>query len=301
MKHGNGTNRWIMGLASALALLWMVGTGDQAHGQDRPHGPDARQRRPQRGSRPQHGDRDGRPREHQGGGYWGRQIFQPSEEDRGPLREGEEQELRDFLSSELPRLHRLLEHVEDRSPRAFQRSLHRLLPRLRQLRRIHQRDPELAKLIGQHAEHLFRAGMLRRAWHHADADARPDLEHRVRGEIAATVRVESAVLDHWANHLEATRAERIAQRVAALTADDADLASEPQPVRKLVDELRLADDAARRLELEAELAQIVGQQLEHEIAGLRARAKAMKAGAREEVDRHMQHWLEGPPARRRGP
>ncbi len=303
MIGSRAINGWIVSLVASAAALGIAGSGPEARGQEPASEPAAHQRREKAGrqSHRGHRGRDGRPGARRGGRHWGRQVFQPRPEDHGPLREGEEQELRDFVRDQFPGLHQLLDRVEQRSPREFRRSFHRLVPRLRQLRRIHQRNPELAQLIGQHAEHMVRAGLLRRAWRHADDEQRENIEHQIRGEIAATVRVEVQVLKHLADHLEATRDERIAERVAALTAADADLSPEPQPVRERVGALQMATGAARRLELETELVELLGRQLDEKIAALRQRAREMKAGAPAEVDKRMRRLKEGPPSRRRKP
>ncbi|MFH1748928.1 MAG: hypothetical protein ABIG44_17995 [Planctomycetota bacterium] len=292
MMHTARTIRWIIGI---LILGLSFDVGHPAYGQERPRPP--AHERGERWPRTQRAER-GKHRPRHGGQHWASQIFRPTKEDYGPLREGEEAELREFLQTEMPRLQRLLARVKDHNAQEFERNLHRLIPRLRQLRRIHARDPELATLIGEHSEHLFRAGMLRRAWQDADEETRDELENQIRAELAAALRSEVQALKRWAQYLEDTRAEHIQERVEALLAEDADLSPEPERLRTQVDALRAEVDSARRLELITELTQMVGVQLDREIEGLRQHAQKMKTEAREEVDRRVQRWLEGPRGRR---
>ena len=56
------------------------------------------------------------------GRHWLRWLFRPAPEDFGPLRPGEEEELREFARTELPQLSEVLDRVEQQQPGELQRS-----------------------------------------------------------------------------------------------------------------------------------------------------------------------------------
>lgn len=243
---------------------------------------------------PERRDEQRRPLRAPFGPRWGRGLFEPAPEDRGPLRPGEEEELRQFLKEKLPRLARALRMIEERQPGIVSRGFPRLVPRLRHLRRIYEQNAPLAQLIEQHAASMFRVEMLRRAWTLADGDARDVLERQIRECLAEKIKVEYSALELWADSLEADRDQRVARRLARLTEPGADLASEPPFVRQKVQEWAAATDETKRQQLHGELAETVEQQLDHQLNAIRRRANELRTNAAQEVDRRLERLLARP-------
>jgi len=223
-----------------------------------------------------------------------RVLFEPSPEDYGPPRPGELQELRQFVRAQLPELDRTLQRLESRGPRAYERGLHRLLPHLRHLRRLHSEDPRLASLVSRHAQNLFQVERLRRAWHRADRAVRADVEDELRSRVADNLRVEIEALRAWADRLAQGRDQRLQARLETVTAPDADLSVEPPRVRELVRALSTAADETERQRLCTLLIRTLGEQLDRRIASLRNKATEMENNLEREVDRQLERLFCGP-------
>jgi hypothetical protein len=291
----------------ALAAVWAASARPT---QDEPPQPGSRPSEELRPGEPRRGGRragEAGPPEHHGraGGpadtgfrpRWGRSILDPAEEDRGPLRPGEEAELRQFVDEKVPRLARLLRRIDEQSPGAVHQGFARLAPRLRQLRRIQAENPKLAESVEQHAANLFRVENLRRAWLRADPDRRPPIEQEMRTCLAENLSLEIEVLGRWADDLQSSREERIAARLATLTKDDADLAAEPEEIRAVVEQLGAAGDEAQRQALWDRLTALLGTELDRQIVAIQRRAEVLRLRAPQEVDRRLAHLLEAPPPR----
>ena len=230
-----------------------------------------------------------------------RRIFHPAPEDFGPIRPNEHEELREFAREQMPRMYRILERLEHRRPQAFRKNLPKLLPQLRHLRRLHEHNPDMAILVGRHAENLFHTQMLRRAWEHASDDKRAHIEQQLRRHVADNITVRTDALLLWADQLETARETHLAERLALLTQEEVDLAEEAPEVREQVRVFWSLDSEARRREARDNLAASLATQLDREIAGMRKRARAMKAAAEQDVDRQVQRILEGRGHRRHRP
>ncbi len=322
------TARFLALLAAvSLALPW-------AAGQQPERGPGhlGRPPRPPDGQRPPQTQDAGRSPQTQGAGHeprfgprgdWhGRpgieevwlRFFRPAPEDQGPLKPGEEDELIAFAKEHAPRIYRALDWLRERSPEKVRQKLAENAPRLRHLRRLYERSPQLGRIVETYAENLFEvqrgAGALQRT-----AAGSADYEHdvqRLRELVSENVRLESDALEALAGELEANRDQRIENRMRYLLSDEADPIREPEKLRDLVARYRDAADDAQRSALRDLLRDAVTQQVADEIQGLRERAARMKGKAAEEVDRRMERLLEprpgpgdGPPGRRpphgRGP
>jgi hypothetical protein len=228
---------------------------------------------------------------------WGRGMLEPSESDRLPLQPGEEEQLRAFVKEKLPNLSIALGWAEERNPGATRQGFAKLVPRLRQLRRIYAESPQRAELIEQHAANQVRVEMLRRAWLRAKDEARDSIESQMRQFVAKNVGLEADLLARWAEELQSGREARIADRVARLTQVDPDLAAEPGEIRQLAERLAAAQDDATRTELKAKLTTAVGRQLDHHIAAMRRRSEELRSDAPNVVDRRMHPLLQIPKPR----
>ena len=281
-------------IATAVALLLLPAQGraqQQSPGGRREQEPNRERGERQKPDRPDRAEREEARRQDKAAGSWSRNLLEPSPDDRGPLLPGEEQELRKFVDDELPVFARLLRRVEQDNPSAFRRHLPRLVPRLRHLRRIHTESPELARTVAGHAANLLRLKMLQLRWRQADPDQRRPLERQMRHCLTENVRLEAAAIEQWANELETNRDERVADELASLTKEGADLASEPPDVRSRVDELAFATTDAKRTELEGQLTKTLERRLDWKIRAMRKRAARLRDGAPEEVDRRLEQML----------
>jgi hypothetical protein len=296
-RSGRGTDRLNFLLAvllSGTGALWALAGQPPGHGPDsQPDGqacPDGKAQPP--GARRWHGP--GRPTSRHTP-HELRALFEPSPEDHGPPRPGELQELRQFVQSCLPELDRTLARLESRGPRAYERGLHRLLPHLRHLRRLHEEDPRLAGLVSRHAQNLFQVERLRRSWQQAaDQTVKAGIEDELRSRVSDNLRVEIEALRAWADRLAQERDQRVQARLEALTAADADLSAEAPRVRELVRALSAAAEEAERQRLCGVLTQLLSEQLERRIASLRSRAAQLEGDVEQEVDRRVERLLWGP-------
>jgi hypothetical protein len=295
--NANDARRMLALLSTVAALLACVGYATApAVAQERE--PTA-SRRPSEGRDRPHGDRrgPGQRGERRPGlrfGYLpGANLFRPLPEDEGPLTAEERVELMDFLHTHVPKVHGWLEQLRERDPAAFDERLQAAAPRLRQLRRIFERDPQLGQNLVRYSEnkhHIWRAQW---AWRRsADPEERRQILDSVRRWTAENLRIETAVLEDRANELERQREERVAAEVARWQSDDFDWAGESEEVRELVGAWRAAETDDDRAALAGELRRISSERIDHDITRLRDRAARSRENAVDEVDRRMQRWAE---------
>ncbi len=241
------------------------------------------------------------------GGFRGRRmehvmrgLFRIEPEDEGPLQPGEAEELLEFAREHAPRLHRAMTALRERSPERFAERMTTHAPRLRHLRRVWARNPRLGAIIQTYAENLIEIERGARALRKTPADS-PTYERdlqALRDLIADNLRRESDALEALAEHLDAQRATRVAERVTQLTTAGADLSTEPEKVRDLVATYLAAAGDAERNAAREKLEAAVTHQLTTESAALRERAARQREHAPEEVDRRVEHALApGPPGR----
>ncbi|MGD8453521.1 MAG: hypothetical protein PVJ57_17040 [Phycisphaerae bacterium] len=310
---GNHTQKlamlpWLL----AVLLLCLPGT-PTARAQEPTSQPETERSDP--GRRPRHRDSErGRPRdqherpegdEHRGpppdgkhGPRWPYMLLEPAPEDRGPLQPGEAEELRAFVAKEMPRLNRLLDRIEEKSPKALSHGSARLIARLRQLRRIHAEDPELAELIARHAGNLFSLEMLRRGVQRLPEDQQEPLLNQMRTYLADNIDIEAQVLERWANKFETNRDAFVQRRVADLTGPDADLSAEPARIREAVEKVLAETDATQQVALKAALTDLLTKQADKRIATMREQVRRLRDEAADEVDRRLEHMSR---KRERGP
>lgn len=229
-----------------------------------------------------------------------RGLFRIGPEDQGPLQPGEAEELLEFAREHAPRLHRAMTALRERSPERFAERMATHAPRLRHLRRVCARNPRLGEIIQGYAENLIEIERGARALRKTPADS-PTYERdlqALRDLVADNLRRESDALEALADHLDAQRAARVAERIAQLTSAGADLSTEPEKVRELVAAYLAATGDAERDAAREKLEAAVTHQLTTESAALRERAARQREHAPEEVDRRVEHALApGPPGR----
>lgn len=240
--------------------------------------------------------RPGRPR----GRFPGGHLFRPMPEDEGPLAPGELRELLGFVRRHVPYVHHELRKLRKSDPTAFHERIEEAAPRLRQLRRIFERNPELGQRFVRHSENMHRIGRARQAW--IDSGDDPEMRGRillaVRRMVAENVRIETAVLADRAEQLTEEHDRRVEAEFERLQDDATDLADEPNEVRELVAALHAAQGDDEREALTGDLRQICAERLDREIAHLQEHAARMRANAAEEVDHRMKRLTR---SRERGP
>lgn len=195
--------------------------------------------------------------------------------------------------------HRLVE-LRGRDPLLFGQQLERFAAQLRMIRRLHERDPRLARMVIARIDNEQRLQRFRRAWHQADPQADPQTRRRImreaRAHIAENLRLESEVIRLQAELAEESREARIEEDLKRLTSADTDRAAEPPPVRRLLERLDRADEA-QGVEVEEELREVVGRLIDDEIAAIRERLRRRDARMEQEVDRRLQRFFGEPGAR----
>lgn len=235
----------------------------------------------------------GGPHRHGGGMALGPPLFSLSPQDRGPLVEGEEEELLALVQQHLPRFHEALERLRSHNPQRFREKLAEHAPRLRQFRRVLRYSPRIAEIIQTYAETRFRIQRIMRALRqaHADSALRERGLQKLRSEIAKNVRQEIRVLEVLTESYEQHRNERIADRVAYLTAADADLIAEPTALRELVDALHAVSEGRPRDEIYRRIETAAARQVDREVEALRERVERMRGRAPEESDRRFERMV----------
>jgi hypothetical protein len=237
------------------------------------------------------------------GGFPGAELLRPLPEDEGPLQPGEADELFEFARRNVPFVHRALRRMEDLAPDEFEHRLQRAAPRLRQLKRIFDRNPQLGERIVRFAENQQRIRFAKRNWD--EGERSPALRQRLTQEIrplfAENLRIEQDVLRERLDDLTARREVQIDREVERLTADGFDPADVPADVREL---LRKYRDAATESELDAarrELRRVGENRIDSEISMLRERVNRVRNDAAREVDRRVGRFFDAPPPDRPPP
>ncbi len=237
----------------------------------------------------------GNPNRHKpdGPGWLGRDaaVFEPSEEDRGPLREGEADDLLEFARTHFPLISTFLTEVQTRNPEQFERRMSEAAPRLRFLRRVYARNPRLGEIVRDYAEQMMRirrgtAEAVRRS---DDADFRAAWLTQMRERVSQTVALEVRALAERADELAGERDATIARRFDALTCDDADLSTEPPALRAAAERcLTLANGPdEEKTQADAALRTMLGRMIDREVGDLRSRAAARRGRAEEEIERRV--------------
>jgi hypothetical protein len=233
-----------------------------------------------------------------------RGLFRAAPEDQGPLRPGEADELLAFAARHTPRLFRPLDELRQRDQHRFALKMAEHAPRLRHLRRIYERSPEMGALVQAYAGELVAIERKISSLRELRASATDSAEYvaaleDVRIRVAQNVDRECDALELMANHLEAEREDRIAGRVAYLTGGDTLQVPETEALTALVSAFEECATDAEREAVRQKMRAEITRELQAEIAGLRIRAERLRAEKFDEVERRLRHLLE-PPARRGG-
>lgn len=245
-----------------------------------------------------------RERRHEGRGMrWGgplaghdvaKRLFRLAPTDRGPLREGEAEELLEFTERCIPRLHAALLSLRENDPEQFRRTLEEHAPRLRQMKRVYELSPELGDLIREHTKNEFH---LRRVAHRlqrigTDSWRSNRFQRRARELIADNARLEIKTLQTVVTKLEEHRDERIAARVDYVLEQDTDLSEYPARLQELRDAYQSAEDDELRTRIRDHLTTLAGQQIDRELDEYRTRIKTMRADLSDEIETRVKRFRE---------
>lgn len=284
--------------------------------QDRPHDASRRSRRTlpanerrrdaaqrdRRGDKPAN-DRDANRSRRHGGRRGPRDVwsgrFGPSEADRGPLSQEEEAELLEFARQHMPRWHRALRDAQGRNPRLFRKKVNEFAPRIRFIRRLHAKNPELAKKFVRRVETEHRLRRMRFAFAKSNDEQRRRLI--IRAARPLVTRMIDTGLEIMGMRLEALRESRdadVESELARLSAPDADLVGDPPFLRELIADLREAD-GDQRTELEHELRDKTADHIDDRINGFARRLEERRTRREQATDRRMRELFR--PRRDRAP
>lgn len=229
-------------------------------------------------------------------------LFRPRPQDLGPLRPGEADTLMDFAKERMPRLYAALDWVRGRRPGMFQQRLDQMAPRIRQLKRVYERSPELGDALRGHMESMFE--IRRRMQVLQDNEPGSALRERtideLRDLVADSVSHETEALKLLADELDKRRDARIEGWMGYLLAAPAeDLARVPEELRAQVDAYHSARGDSERASARDRLREQVATFATSDVRALRERVEMRTANAADEVDRRLQSLIED--ANRPGP
>ena len=233
------------------------------------------QRRFRDGQRPPRGKRFGPGRE-----------FGPTAEDRRPLEEGEAAALIDFAGEHFPQMHELLLRLESDDPKKYRQQVRRFAPRLRFLLRLQNEDPPLAEIMITRTENEHRLWGYRRRWRGADPQTQRRIRQGARELIIRNLDLEDKIMQLRIEKLSESREEIIDQRFEGLSAEGADLAAEPEDLRRLIEAARQASDDERPA-LDNQIRTSISTSIDDELAAIRTRLDRRRQTHREEVDRRL--------------
>ncbi len=216
-----------------------------------------------------------------------RYLFTPTPEDRGPLEPGEEETLLAFAREHAPRIHFLMQRIKQRDPDRFAAELEEHAPRLRQLKRLFELDPQLARLVKSHAENRFRARRLIRVLHRAPEDSAryQEATRLMRNLLAENVELEINALETLAEQIDKQAEKRAMARLELVLDDEEVLAQAPRPVQELVREMQDVAANGGSENLRHRLLSMLRRQIADDAQQMRTRAAAMAEDLDGEVDR----------------
>lgn len=285
----------VRGILWSAALMCVAGSWESASA--RQHRSDAQQRdskqqRTARGPRPsrERGDRQGPPRfkngqrPRRGDRFGSRGRFGPSAEDRRPLEAGEAEQLMQFAGEHFPDMYNLLLRVEERDAETFDKQLRSFAPKLRFLMRLQRENPKLAEILIALAESEHKLRQYRRGWRGADPRTRRRIEQAARDWIDKKLELEERIMRLRIEKLTDSREARIEERFADLTAEDAEIATEPAELRELADVFRAAPED-QRAQIEAQIRVELAAGIDDELGAIRQRLQQRERNRGEEVDR----------------
>ncbi len=228
-----------------------------------------------------------------------RGLFRAAPEDEGPLQPGEAEELLAFAEQHAPRVYQLMSELRQRDPQQFQEKMAFHAPRLRHLRRIYERSPPMGAIVQAYANDLalieHRARDLREL-HSGLPDSGSYLADlgELRRWVTKNVDRECEALELMADEIEAQRDERIEKRVAYLTGEEPDLATEPEELRTLITAFHSTATDAERATLRDKIQSAAARQVKAETTALRLRAARLREDVAQEVERRVKQLLQPP-------
>jgi hypothetical protein len=248
---------------------------------------------PARGNRPRP---DRRPRGEGPPGGAIESLIRPAPGDARPVSPDEQEALWEFARRELPGpMVRHMQRLQQRDPAAFQeRFARQMAPRLRWLRRVFARDPELGRAFVAHTRLMHDARRLAEQLRRpADDWAEHARAHdSLRSLVAESLRIEVRILRTQAHVRRETREQEIELGLASVTADEADLMDWPPDVRDVVAQWTHAADEDERVRLREILRGLVARRVDNDIIWLEQRAERLEREGAQEVDLRVRRLVE---------
>ncbi|TWT45907.1 hypothetical protein RAS1_23430 [Phycisphaerae bacterium RAS1] len=227
------------------------------------------------------------------GGERERPFFEPSPEDRAPLKPGEEDQLLAFAEKRFPIMHRLLGEARQRNPRAFARRFeNEFAPRLRHLQRIYAENEELGELMRRHAENMFlmqRAGRML-ANKQTPPAMRGRLTQEVRQHLQRMVELEPRMLETRARQYADDRSGWTDRRLERVLAGSAPSEEQTPEMSNVIHAYQVDNDTVRREVMRAKLHDLVAAQLDLDIRLMRQRAAQLRQRGDDEIEQRWQRF-----------
>ena len=220
--------------------------------------------------------------------------FRPAPQDLGPLRPGEAEQLLGFARQRMPHVYDALQRLRRQNPQRFDRRLADLAPRLRQLRRLFDEDPGLAKLLVEHIRNVEKLNRIRMFI--ARNRNRSEAVRRAAGEVRRIMadlrRIEIDVLQRRIDQLTRERDELVEQDFARLLDPSNDLLGEPPEIRRIVGRLRRARSERERSAIEQQLRNVCQRRIDERIGALQQRVRRMRSRAADEIEQRVRQFIE---------
>lgn len=188
--------------------------------------------------------------------------FERRRGDAEPLAEGEEDELRQFIEDHVPAaMQRRLSFIRRRNPDAFRQ---RAVPRLRQLKRVFEMDPELGGQMIEHMKNNEQLGQLRRQYQ-SEPEERERIRERIRALISENYQIETTVLAGRVQQMRDQRKAKVAELLALYEDPETNVSGSPAPVRDAIDAWRSASTDRDRRKLGKRLKELAQSRIDREI------------------------------------
>ena len=189
--------------------------------------------------------------------------FQPRFDDYAELQEGEEDALRAFVKDRLPApMRRKLEFFMRRNPEVFRQ---RAVPRLRQLKRVFDQDPELGQRMTRHLSNNYQMEEFRVMWQR-NPEEREAIRQRVRERIAENYHIELEVLGARLEQWKANRDTHADQLYDLYLDPETNVSAAPEPIRQAIENVQSAESDKQRKRAERRLREMARKRIDKEIA-----------------------------------
>lgn len=210
------------------------------------------------------------------------EFIRPQPQDNRPVADDEEGPLLTFARDHFPRAYRVLITMKERRDEAYRRRLNEFAPRLRHLRRLYERSPEIGNVVSKLMTNFLEAQPLLRKFRSLPSNS-PDRAatlDKLRGLIGQNVQLESQVAELKAADLQARRVNIINRRFIHMMTEP----GPPAEFADLVKAIRECKESDARSKLETELKSSLGDFLDEEISLLRERSRRLKNDENEEIE-----------------